>query len=121
MSAERWPVAVDPVFGCWIWTGKVDQRDGYALIWRGKFPIKAHLAVYTAEVGPIADGMTLEHRCRVRLCVRPGHLLPMTMSENLLRRKWSVRVRRDLCELKHDAINAMTTKEGGRLCRICDR
>jgi hypothetical protein len=121
MSAERWPVAVDPVFGCWIWQGKVDQRDGYGLVWRGRHPVKAYLVVYSAEVGPIADGLVADHKCRVRLCVRPQHLIPMTQSENLLRRKWSTRTKRPLCDAKHGDEHAMVTMFGGRLCRICDR
>lgn len=112
---------VDPVFGCHLWTGKVDTRDGYPLIWRGKHPIKAYLATYAAELGPVPEGMTLEHRCRVRLCVRPSHLLPVPMRENLLRRRWSVRSKRPLCAAGHDAVNAMITPQGGSLCRLCDR
>ncbi len=110
---------VDEVFGCHIY-GRLD-KEGYPIMFRGPRPVKAYLIAYEAERGPIPEGMTLEHRCRRRACIRPSHMLIVTMSENLYRRKWSTRVRRDICEAKHDAINVMVTSEGGRLCRICDK
>jgi hypothetical protein len=110
---------VDEVFGCWLF-GNLD-RDGYPIVWRSKTPVKAYLLTYEAERGPIPKDMTLEHRCRRRACVRPSHLLVVSMAENLFRRKWSTRVRRDICEMKHDRIHSMVTPEAGILCRICDK
>jgi hypothetical protein len=121
VSAAEWPIEIDPQWGCWLWTKAIDKRDGYGLVWRGPSPMKAHRVVYEAEVGPIPEGLVLEHRCRVRRCVRPSHLLPVTQSENLYRRRWDVRVMRDLCAAKHDGIHAMVLPTGGRLCRLCDR
>jgi hypothetical protein len=110
---------VDAVFGCHLWNGRIDQRDGYGLVWRGRTPIKAHIAAWTAKNGPVPEGKVLDHRCRRRLCLR--HLEVVTQSENLIRRDWGARNRRPICALKHDVINVMTTPEGGRLCRLCDR
>ncbi len=121
MSAREWPVVVDRTWGCWVWQGHVDKRDGYGLIWRGRTPVRAHGVVYASEVGPVPDGKVLGHRCLNRRCVRPGHIQPTSHADNLRFRTWSTRVRADLCEKKHDASSAMVTPWGGRLCRICDR
>jgi hypothetical protein len=36
-------------------------------------------------VGPIPDGLVLDHLCRNKLCVNPKHLEPVTNQENILR------------------------------------
>lgn len=70
---------------CWIWTGS-HQVGGY-----GNFqPIKgrgigAHRYAYQITVGPIPNGLQLDHLCRNRLCVNPAHLEPVTARENTLR------------------------------------
>lgn len=33
-------------------------------------------------VGPIPEGLHLDHLCRVRRCVNPAHLEPVTQAEN---------------------------------------
>lgn len=74
--------------GCWEWDGKL-HPDGYATV---KVRIDgepktmmAHRWVYEREVGPIPDGMQLDHLCRNRGCVNPQHLEPVTNFENALR------------------------------------
>jgi hypothetical protein len=42
----------------------------------------AHRLVYRALRGPIPDGLTLDHLCRVPACVNPWHLEPVTAAEN---------------------------------------
>lgn len=118
----RWPVVVDPVFGCWLWQRQTD-RDGYGISFAGKSRKRAHRAVYEERVGPIPDGMELEHDCRSRSCVNPEHLEPVTRSQNELRKAWAVRARRKVCRLRgHDmSVNAMVTAGGGRVCRACAR
>ncbi len=120
--AARWPIEVDTTFGCALWTGRRDKRDGRALVWRGKTPTVAYRAVYTAEVGPIGDGLVLDHLCRRPHCVAPHHLEAITQSENEKRKSLRYRARRQLCAFGHDLRpNAAITPEGGRVCRACNR
>ena len=71
--------------GCWLWTAALNDA-GY-----GKYSIRrstwrrAHRVAYLGLVGPIPDGLTLDHLCRVRRCVNPSHLEPVTAGENVLR------------------------------------
>lgn len=71
--------------GCWLWTVS-KASGGY-----GKFAArgvnwKAHRYAYQHLVGPVPDGLDLDHLCRVRHCVNPMHLEPVTRSENLRRK-----------------------------------
>ncbi len=116
----------DTTMGCWLWTGKVDTRGGsgygYPIVWRSNKPSGAHRLVYELEVGPIPQGLVLDHLCRVRLCVAPHHLEPVTQHENELRKSWRYRAKRKTCKAGHDmAINGVVTSEGGRVCRTCNR
>lgn len=41
-----------------------------------------HRFAYELLVGPIPDGLTVDHLCRTRLCANPRHLEPVPQSEN---------------------------------------
>jgi hypothetical protein len=45
----------------------------------------AHRFAYLEFVGPIPDGLVLDHLCRNKKCVNPDHLEPVTNAENLRR------------------------------------
>lgn len=70
--------------GCWIWTASTDQK-GYGRITRNNRKHSAHRYMYKLLVGPIPDGLELDHLCRVTSCVNPAHLEPVTTRENLRR------------------------------------
>lgn len=69
---------------CWIWGGYVDPRTGYGQF-GGKGTKLPHRIAYQYSVGPIGKGLHLDHLCRVRICVNPGHLEPVTPQENIRR------------------------------------
>jgi hypothetical protein len=71
--------------GCWIWKGAIRNRDGYGTISLPGRPIRhlaAHRVAYEFIKGPIPEGMEIHHMCRVRDCVNPDHLEPLSREEN---------------------------------------
>lgn len=70
---------------CWLWTGQIAQRTGYGQTRVRSRKVGAHRAMYEREVGPIPDGLELDHLCRVRVCVNPAHLEAVTRSVNVQR------------------------------------
>lgn len=70
--------------GCWVWTGAKSWGYGcYSA--KGVKTRRAHRVAYLALVGAIPDGLVLDHLCRVKACVNPAHLEPVTQRENVLR------------------------------------
>lgn len=71
--------------GCWLWTAATTPT-GYGQFRFHDGSRAAHRLAYEQMVGPIPDGLELDHLCRVRNCVNPDHLEPVTHAENLRRR-----------------------------------
>ena len=85
--AERLWAKVDRSGGpdaCWPFTGGL-APTGYATIYRDGHTAYAHRVAYELTVGPIPAGLQIDHLCRVRPCVNPSHLEPVTNRENQLR------------------------------------
>ncbi len=80
-QSERFLAKIDrsDLDGCWIWTGALD-RGGYGLFKSRQ--VMAHRFAYELWVGPIAEGLHIDHLCYVRPCVNPAHLEPVTQAEN---------------------------------------
>lgn len=105
---------------CWTWTGS-KTTGGYGnLRWRGGYEY-AHRLAYKLAVGPIPEGLHLDHLCRNRSCCNPEHLEPVTQAENTRRGLASYEIRRT-CKHGHDISdpgNVYTNPNGHRHCRVC--
>lgn len=76
---------------CWEWIGAI-STNGYGKTTISNRTVSAHRAVYVLLVGPIPEGMQLDHLCRVRHCVNPNHLEPVTAKENVRRARSAANV-----------------------------
>lgn len=65
---------------CWIWTGA--KHKGYGSVRIDGVGFGTHRVSYEWCIGPIPEGLHVDHLCRVRACVRPSHLEAVTQSEN---------------------------------------
>ena len=109
--------------GCWEWTAYKTPL-GYGQVRRGVNMTTAQRAVYEALVGPVPDGLELDHLCRNPSCVRPDHLEPVTHQENMRRGDAGLlNASKTHCVRGHllDAENLRVRPDGRRQCRECQR
>lgn len=72
--------------GCWEWLGMRDRRYGRFYAGGGNNAEKwAHRRSYEMFVGPIPEGLEIDHLCRFTFCVNPEHLEAVTHEENMRR------------------------------------
>lgn len=114
----------EPMSGCWLWTGYC-YSNGYASVEVSRCRSKlAHRISYELFVGPIPKGLELDHKCRVRCCINPDHLEPVTHAENMRRSPntlSSKNIVKTRCIAGHLYDEANTgIWHGTRRCRICD-
>ena len=118
MWIKHWQDQYEPIpeSGCWIWIGAVNPF-GYGWQQRGGRKFMAHRVVYEALVGPIPHGMQLDHLCRVKCCVNPAHLEPVTGQVNTLRGMGpsALNARKTHCQQGHEFAQGKYQ----RICRPC--
>lgn len=120
-SLERFykKVEKDTAGTCLLWTaGKAGK--GYGYFWHEGRMKRAHKVLWEHENGPVPDGFDLDHLCRVRHCVNPDHLEPVTRSENNKRGSSTRLVNK--CRRGHVILNDSDfyyDKKGRRECRMC--
>lgn len=123
-DAERFHQRIRMRDGCWEWLGK-RTAAGYGQFRCENRQLYAHRWSYEHHVGPIPDGLTIDHLCRNRCCVNPGHLEPVTSHENMLRGTAppARNARKTHCIRGHafDEDNTSILPSGGRRCLACHR
>jgi len=107
---------------CWNWGNS--QANGYrAIEIKGK-TIQAHVFSYEHFVGPVPEGLQLDHLCRNKRCVNPDHLEPVTASVNVRRgtSPAAANAIKTHCKRGHEFTPENTChRKGkpGRTCRTC--
>lgn len=123
-----WAKVVKHPGGCWEWTGTAP--NGYGQIRLGGLEdgkARVHRLVYEMLVGPIPDGLTIDHLCRNKLCCNPAHLEAVTIRENILRSDGitAKSARKTHCANGHPLtgynVAIRNRPGGGRRCRTCMR
>ena len=105
---------------CVVWTGGI-RPDGYGYLYVDGKQKLAHRVAYEKEIGPIPDGLVIDHLCRTRACVNTQHMEPVTIGENVLRGETGpgINSRKTECNNGHSLDDAYMTKDGKRVCRPC--
>jgi hypothetical protein len=123
---------------CWLWTAGL-SRHGYAPFSVGGKAVGAHRWAYERFVGPIPEGLVIDHMCHVagectdagrdclhRRCVNPMHLKAKPHRDNVLRGNGTaaVNARKTHCDKGQHEFTPENTyiipSTGGRVCRTCE-
>jgi hypothetical protein len=122
----------EPNSGCWLWDGGV-SRTGYGFVYLGGgranyAQVSVHRLVYEQLVGPISEGLVIDHKCRTRRCCNPDHLEAVPQRVNVLRGDAPVlaaarQLAKTHCPQGHPyaGANLGVRKNGDRYCLECAR
>ena len=108
-------VSPEPNSGCWLWTGPI-SNSGYGS-WGGRL---VHRLSYEIFNGPIAQKKVVRHKCDVKLCANPNHLVIGLQLDNVndhIERAGHWRKRNTHCKRGHLYQNQAL--RGPRICWAC--
>lgn len=129
-------VIEDPGTNCWEWQGARHARYGHGMF--GYNALGRNTTRYVHDwmweflVGPVPEGLVLDHLCRNTRCCNPVHLEPVTSEENILRGDGptAVNARKTHCIHGHEftpentRMQRQAPSSGGtwmRVCKTCAR
>ena len=123
-------VHINKETNCWEWTGALNT-DGYGIFYYPGNSRLAHRVAYEHDIGPIASGMHVDHKCIVKHCVNPDHLQQVSNLENQLlavERKENFSSAKTHCKRGHEFTEDNTryylkphTNTVKRSCRACKK
>lgn len=122
----RFDAKVSKGDGCWEWTGALNN-SGYGVFGLGKAHggalVYAHRYSYARFVAPLTPGLSIDHLCKNRACVRPDHLEEVTPWVNTQRSGNIVWKPKRECKRGHlfSGDNLYVDPSGRRACRECQR
>lgn len=113
----------EPNTGCWIWFGD-SVKGGYGRSSVASKKKLAHRLSYETFIGPIPEGLTIDHLCNNTSCINPQHLQPKTQKDNTLSSKINIATinkAKTHCPKGHEynIVNTFVHKDGRRDCRTC--
>lgn len=91
---------------CWLWQGNINQRTGYGKKTYLEKDMLAHRWMYEMLLGPIPEGLVINHKCSNRRCVNPHHLEVVNQAQNCRHGKGT--------KLTADAVREIKAAKGSR-------
>lgn len=120
-----WSKVRQELSGCWLWQGAQSPYGQFSI--GGRLEL-AHRHAYQVLVGPIPEGLEIDHLCRTPPCVNPLHMEAVTRSVNILRGRAAEGLRalqraKTHCPHGHpySGENLYINPKGARMCRRCGR
>ena len=120
-AADRILARVDRVEGgCWNWLGTTSPKGGYGRMWNDGRHRMAHRVSYETFIGPIPEGLTVDHLCFNGSCVNPDHLRLLSHEENSRIQRKGIATH---CQRGHEFTpeNTWTASGSRRTCKTCAR
>ena len=105
---------------CWRDEQYENHPNGYSMITVEGRATPGHRLSYELFVGPIPEGLELDHLCRVKGCYNPDHLEAVTHQENTRRRSLAKPLKTH-CKRGHE-LPPPVRVDGlvkGRPCKVC--
>lgn len=108
---------------CHIFRGH-KRKNGYGAVSSGSQSVYLHRYIWERDVGPIPDGMVIDHICRNRACCNVDHLRVVTRRTNNIENSvspFAINATKTHCPAGHEYTNENTywQSNGGRKCRQC--
>lgn len=121
-------VSPEPNTGCWLWGGDTNGKYASIGVHKNKKTVRiyAHRLSYEMFIGPIPDGLEIDHKCRMKMCVNPEHLRAVTPRENMMLIPSGMRGNnqiKDHCKRGHPFVgsNLRFDPTGHAVCRACSK
>jgi hypothetical protein len=104
----------DAITGCWLW-----PSTSYGRVRHGGKVLPVHRLVYELMIGPIPDGLEIDHLCSTPQCCNPMHLEPVTHAENI--RRGTRHLAQERCSVCGEKLQDLPGQGGRKRCLSCKR